>query len=186
MSDFNMCDCGALIDDAQGAKCPTCKARQPFNEDGTPKSFTTRLSEIKAASTHRHEFKIGDKVICKSRPALGAATIQSFWGDVAMLMYIDGSREGIGVIYLLPYVDPRDTEIAQLKARLAKIDTAYDECAKLTEQEMPHEHFVALWGVKLEHLFATVAATLPKDHAEITARQNDADEARDEGRGIFY
>lgn len=84
------------------------------------------------------------------------------------------------------FIAAKDARIATLEARLAKIDAAFDECAKLAERNLPHEEYVRLWGIRLEQLFATVAQSKPQDHAEIAARQADDNDNRSAGEGIYF
>lgn len=84
------------------------------------------------------------------------------------------------------FIAAKDARIATLEARLAKIDAAFDECAKLAERELLHEEYMRLWGIRLEQLFATVVQSKPQDHAEIAARQADDNDNRSAGEGIYF
>lgn len=58
-----------------------------------------------------------------------------------------------------------EARVAELEARLSKIDQAYDECAKVSEDGNigPKEGYERAWGVRLERLFVAVATSAEGD-----------------------
>lgn len=109
-----------------------------------------------APETVEQTFKDGDKVTNKNHPELGIATISWKLGRLAGIRYESGVTENIKTDNLALYVDPRDAEIAQLKARLAMIDEAAELVAEAASMPIPGERQERLWAIRLEQLYATV------------------------------
>lgn len=120
--------------------------------------------------------------------ALQAAVMGQAEREAATNEGYEAGKEEVGAALKVTstLVDTLTLRIATLEARLAKIDAAFDECAKLAERELLHEEYMRLWGIRLEQLFATVAQSKPQDHAEIAARQADDNDNRSAGEGIYF
>lgn len=120
--------------------------------------------------------------------ALQAAVMGQAEREAATNEGYEAGKEEVGAALKVTstLVDTLTLRIATLEARLAKIDAAFDECAKLAERNLPHEEYMRLWGIRLEQLFATVAQSKPQDHAEIAARQADDNDNRSAGEGIYF
>lgn len=173
MSDYTMCaGCGTLMDDIEGAICKKCAKLFSAIEPDAPTDATLGDALYERAEAVEEALKVGDTVLCQGHIV---CKVEAFPSErmVTVEVAVPSSKRLHGSHFsdvkrsdVTLYIDPRariaqlEAELAQAKARLAKIDAAYDKCAALAETSYLDTHeYDRQWGVRLEQLFTTVATS---------------------------